>query len=193
MDPIFLVGLVSAVLGFGIFRLLEEVTRLMLRKGKSLVVWDNPETREATIKWEKIDQKGELTKSVGPDVKATWIAQGARVNRSSGNLAGGNVYILDPDPTYGRSYVPPTRKEVIAQGGLGALKLLAYGPEVYQVKATVNNQSAALKARLNQDSVWVKLAPFLLIGLVLLIGMMGFGLYMLTKLVKAVPVGPAGA
>lgn len=180
--------LIAAMLGGAIaIRLLEEMVRMLLKRGTVQTVWIDPETRNAAIKREKTNRQGEIVKKVG-DEKAAFIPQGG----AAYNTPDGPLYLMDPNPRRGYNFTAPTDMEIVAGRG-GMVKLQAFNPISYHKAMRVNKYQMALNARAGEENVWVKLAPFMLIGLLLVIVVMGFVAWKVTQIGSGMAAATGGA
>lgn len=92
------------------------------------------------------------------------------------------------DSASGWNYVPPTTGDV-ALAFPNVQRLSVTDPAVYHHRAAHNAAQHALTAERGDDNMWVKLAPWMLGALCIIVAMLGFVVYKISNSGAAAPVG----
>lgn len=179
--PLLTVLIVVGLLIYGIGRLGEAMFLLLKRRGSARVVWIDPDAGGVNIEWVK-RVGNEVTAKVAGE-QQTFILDGKA--RLSGkwptwiiNSRRGWNYIAAPD-------ADTVHADTLLQA------LAPNNPGAYYHAISHNEARDSLEANKGGDSMWVQLAPFMLIALVLIMAILGWIAWKISSGVTA--AAPPGA
>jgi hypothetical protein len=171
-DPIVFVVVACCLLFAGFTRLSELLIVQLSRRGKVRVVWVDPDSGGLSVEFVK--REGNEIPAKGPDGPRRYILDGKA--RFSGQWPTWIVHAR-----HGWNFTGPTDAETVQSNE--RLRVLAISnPSSYHHAITHNEARDALEANKDEDSWIVKVAPFALIALLMV--MVGVG-YLVVKVGQA--------
>lgn len=208
VDPTQLAMLAVGILMYGILRAVEAIARYLNRRGKSRVIATDGDAKSAHVglysrAGNKIRVKADRKNGIP---KKTYILEGEGKLDSdfpTWFLHARHGWVLIPEPSKERKdKMPdepapkgmvwawrkkwfklrvPTDEEVIGND-LDFLKLVAHNPTTYAFAEDTNQTQDMLLATDDKKSLWEVLAPFMLIGLIVVCGLLIFLVYKISNI-----------